>query len=138
MAIADYDAVMALWRDTEGICIRDADSREAIGRYLDRNPGMSFVAESSGRIVGAVLSGHDGRRGFVHHLAVAPGQRRRGLGRKLFASCVEALQREGILKTHLFVLNENDDAFAFWKEAGCAQRQDITTFTFNRSENPLS
>jgi ribosomal protein S18 acetylase RimI-like enzyme len=138
MTMADYDAVVALWKRTEGICLRAADSREAIGRYLQRNQDLSFVAVAAGTIVGAVLSGHDGRRGFVHHLAVDEAHRRRGVGKALFNQCVSALEREGIVKTHLFVLNENEEAFEFWEKAGCAQRRDIATFTHNRSDDPHS
>jgi ribosomal protein S18 acetylase RimI-like enzyme len=138
MRIEDYDEVVALWTKTAGICLRAADSREAIGRYLERNPGLSFVAVSNGKVIGAVLSGHDGRRGFIHHLAVDDGHRRKGLGKQLFASCVHALEKEGILKTHLFVLNENGNAFEFWKKAGCVLREDIATFTHNRSPDPAS
>ena len=138
MTMADYDAAMALWETTPGICIRDVDSRDAIARYLARNPGLSLVAVASGSVVGTVLCGHDGRRGFIHHLAVKEGHRRKGIGRALFDRCVEGLEREGILKTHLFVLNENEGAFAFWEKSGCRKRDDIATFTHNRSVNPHS
>ena len=70
LTIESYDAVLALWKQCEGVGLSDADSKEGIQRYLDRNPGMSFVATASGVVVGAVLAGHDGRRGYVHHLAV--------------------------------------------------------------------
>ncbi|MFS1430561.1 GNAT family N-acetyltransferase, partial [Vibrio splendidus] len=71
MAISDYDSVIALWCQTEGMSIRDADSKESIASYLDRNPGLSFVAESNNEIIGAVLVGTDGRRGYLQHLAVS-------------------------------------------------------------------
>jgi hypothetical protein len=75
-ALADYDTVLALWRSCEGIGLSDSDTREAIATYLARNPGLSLVAtDADGVIVGAVLGGHDGRRGYLHHLAVAPAHR---------------------------------------------------------------
>jgi N-acetylglutamate synthase len=75
-----YDAVLALWRQCEGIGLSQADSRENIQRYLERNPGMSFIATFNGTVVGAVLCGHDGRRGYIHHLAVHPSCRRTKTG----------------------------------------------------------
>src|SRR5439155_1555746 len=80
---SDYDDAMALWRQTEGLALRGADSREAVLHYLKRNPGTSFVARERRTLLGAVLGGHDGRRGYLHHLAVAPSHRRRGVGRAL-------------------------------------------------------
>ena len=76
-----YDSVLALWQKCEGVGLSDADSREGIQSYLDRNPWMSFVATVDGSVVGAILAGHDGRRGYIHHLAVHPDHRRQGLAR---------------------------------------------------------
>ena len=71
--IKDYDAVFALWRRSEGVGLNESDTRAAIASFLRRNPRHSFIAEKQGRIIGAVLCGHDGRRGYLHHLAVASG-----------------------------------------------------------------
>lgn len=123
MTMADYDEVYTLWEATEGVGLSSADSREAIARYLARNPGMSFVArDAQGSLVGAVLCGHDGRRGFLHHLAVKPGCRRQGLGRALAERCLVALTGEGIDKCHLFVFKENQNGRAFWEKLGWAER----------------
>ena len=83
MTSEDYDAVYALWQATEGLGLSDADSREAIARYLERNPGLSFIAVENEELLGTVLCGHDGRRGYLHHLAVARSHRGQGLGRRL-------------------------------------------------------
>jgi ribosomal protein S18 acetylase RimI-like enzyme len=95
-AMEDYDSAYALWNRSEGIGLSQADERENIARYLGRNPGQSFVATESGELVGAVLCGNDGRRGFLHHLAVDPGCRRRGVGRALVKRCLEALASQGM------------------------------------------
>lgn len=87
LAILDYDAVMTLWRETPGVGLSAADNREAIAAYLLRNPGLSFAAWDGPRLVGAVLCGHDGRRGYLHHLAVAPAYRRQHLGFELAERC---------------------------------------------------
>jgi ribosomal protein S18 acetylase RimI-like enzyme len=123
---ADYDEVRALWSSSEGLTLREADSRDAIERYLARNPCLSFVARDEGQVVGAVLTGTDGRRGYLQHLAVAPSHRGQGLGRALAERAVEALRALGIAKCHLMVRQENAQARAFWAHVGWSERGDIT------------
>lgn len=125
LTIADYDEVIGLWRRCEGIGLSDADSRENIATYLARNPGMSFLARADGLLAGAVLCGHDGRRGYLHHLAVDARFRRLGLGRRLADRCLAALAAAGIRKCHLFVLEGNEDGLVFWKSAGWQRRTGI-------------
>jgi ribosomal protein S18 acetylase RimI-like enzyme len=123
MTMADYDAVLALWRATEGIGLHDdADSREGVARYLARNPGLSFVAEDGGKIVGAVLCGNDGRRGFLHHLAVQKGYRRSGIGGQLVQRCLSALSEAGLRKCHIFVIADNVEGQRFWRSIGWEER----------------
>lgn len=122
----DYDEVIVLWRATEGLTLREADSRAAITRYLERNPGLSFIARDAGRLVGVVLAGTDGRRGYLQHLAVAPAYRRQGLGRALAQRVIAALGAAGIAKCHLFVRVDNQDARAFWLRLGWTLRDDVT------------
>ncbi len=121
--IDHFEDVLSLWQSSQGLGLSDADSRENIQAYLDRNPSMSFVGLAAGRVCGAVLAGHDGRRGYLHHLAVGPAFRRQGLGRRLVERALEALQGQGIRKCHLFVLRDNGEAVAFWESAGWKTRQ---------------
>jgi ribosomal protein S18 acetylase RimI-like enzyme len=123
--IADYDRVYAIWKKAEGVGLNESDSREAVGRYLRRNPGLSQVAESGGNVVAAVLCGHDGRRGYLHHLAVAREWRRKGLGRALVAACLERLRREGVPKCNLFLFASNRPGRTFWKRLGWSVRADL-------------
>ncbi|MCF5585973.1 GNAT family N-acetyltransferase, partial [Pseudomonas syringae] len=104
MTMDDYDAVIQLMSSTPGISIRDADSRESTARYLERNPGMSFVAEAEGVLCGCVMCGHDGRRGYLQHLIVLPEYRRRGIAHELVERCLECLDALGIYKCHLDVM----------------------------------
>ncbi len=120
-----YDSVLALWQKCEGVGLSDADSREGIQSYLDRNPWMSFVATVDGSVVGAILAGHDGRRGYIHHLAVHPDHRRQGLARQLVDRCLTVLSDSGIQKCHIFIFNSNADGIAFWKSVGWTPRSDI-------------
>jgi len=132
----DYDEVMALWSQTEGLTLRDADSREAITRYLGRNPNLSFVARDQGRLVGVVLAGTDGRRGYLQHLAVAPSHRGQGLGRVLAERAVAALRPLGIEKCHLMVRQENAPARAFWERLGWSERGDIILMSHVDADAP--
>lgn len=134
----DYEDVVALWRNTEGLVLRDVDQRNPIVRYLRSNPGLSFVATVQGRVVGAVLCGTDGRRGYLQHLAVAPGHRRRGIGRALAERCVAALASRGLDKCHLMVLPENEPARAFWRRLGWHERQDVLLMSHVESGSPTA
>jgi putative acetyltransferase len=120
-----YEAVYALWRQSEGIGLSDADSRESIRSYLERNPGMSFVALADGKIVGAILSGHDGRRGYIYHLAVQREYQKQGIGQWLVDSSLQALGKAGIRKSHIFIFQNNREGIAFWKSIGWIHRLDI-------------
>ena len=123
--IADYDAVTALWRRTEGVGLNECDTRRAIAAYLRRNPRLSFVAEQDGRIVGAVLCGHDGRRGYLHHLAVAKRHRQRGIGRRLVNACLAKLRQAGISKCNIFIFANNAAGMKFWVHTGWKLRTEL-------------
>ncbi len=129
MTMADYDEAMALWQITEGMGLRPADERQHIARYLARNPGLSFVARAGETLVGTVLCGHDGRRGYLQHLAVAKRYRRQGIGRALVARALSALRDADINKCHLFVLKTNRQAVDFWKRIGWFERDDLFTLS---------
>ena len=125
MTPADYDEVVALWRATVGIGLSEADERGAIATYLARNPGLSLVALRGGALVGAVLCGYDGRRGYIHHLAVVPAERGRGLGRTLGERCLLGLGALGIGKANIVVFAANAEGQAFWRATGWTGRDDL-------------
>jgi ribosomal protein S18 acetylase RimI-like enzyme len=125
MKLADYDDVLRLWQNTEGVGLNESDSRCAIASYLKRNPGMSFVARDGKVLVGAVLCGHDGRRGCLYHLAIAPSHRRNGLGTKLVRRCLAELKKAGILKCNIFVYADNVEGKRFWRRNGWKNREDL-------------
>src|SRR4030042_2473424 len=111
-----YEQVMTLWKESEGIGLSGADSKENIRSYLERNPNMSLAAkDANGTLVGAVLCGHDGRRGYIHHLAVRSDCRRQGIGRTLVEECLSPLEAAGIQKCHLFIIHDNVSGFEFWQ-----------------------
>lgn len=122
---AAYEQVYNLWQRCEGVGLSSADSPEHIAAYLERNPGMSFLAVDGVNVIGTILGGHDGRRGYIHHLAVAKDYRRLGIGRRLVGRCLSALKTEGIQKCHLFIFHRNEAGIAFWESIGWTFRQDI-------------
>lgn len=125
MKSEDYKEMRRLWEETPGIRISDADSAEKVTSFLERNPGCSFVLEDGARIAGTILGGHDGRRGYLHHLVVREEYRRQGWGRSLISHCLEKLGEAGIKKCHLFVMADNLPGLDFWIKSGWQKREDI-------------
>lgn len=131
MTKEDYARVKDLWMSIRGFAIRSIDdSREGVERFIDRNPGLSVVAEEEGEIVGAILCGHDGRRGCLYHVCVREGWRRRGIGKSMVVHCMEALRRERINKVSLIAFTVNDVGNAFWNEIGWMRRMDLNYYDF--------
>jgi putative acetyltransferase len=129
MSIDDYSGAAVLWRGTEGIGLNESDSEEGVASFLRRNPGLSAIAvSSSGEVVGAILCGHDGRRGYLHHLAVAPGHRNHGIASRLIAWCFERLAAERIQKCNVFLFDDNQDGARFWQHNGWGSRRDLHVF----------
>jgi ribosomal protein S18 acetylase RimI-like enzyme len=133
MSMADYERTMALLVDGEGVRLRAVDSKDAVERYLRRNVGLSFVAEDNGQIVGCIMSGHDGRRGYLQHLYVSPTYRRNGIGQALVSQCLEKLKQLGISKAHIDILTSNQTGVKFWEKHGWQKREDIYRFSFINS-----
>ncbi|MGE5613746.1 MAG: GNAT family N-acetyltransferase [Bacillota bacterium] len=131
MRISDYDEVYAMWRNTPGIRVSDADRKENIQKFLERNKGLSYVCRHNGKIIGTVLCGHDGRRGFIHHVTVAEEYRGKGIGKRLVETSLERLKTEGIDKCHLFAVADNAIGNAFWTATGWEKRKDI--FVYSKS-----
>lgn len=126
MTIGDYDSVYDLWINTPGMGLNlTDDSREGIEKYLRRNPTTCFVASCDGKTVGVIMSGHDGRRGFIHHTAVLPEYRNRGIAKALVENAMEALEKEGINKAALVVFERNELGNGFWEKIGFTKRDDL-------------
>ncbi|HEX4142778.1 MAG TPA: GNAT family N-acetyltransferase [Pirellulales bacterium] len=125
MTQQDLLPVIALWSHTEGVGLNESDSPDRLQAYLLRNPGLSLVVRDGDQVVGAVLCGHDGRRGYLHHLAVTPAYRKRGLGRQMVEACLASLRGVGIQKCNLFIYVDNEPGEQFWKQCGWSRRSDL-------------
>lgn len=126
MTIVDHADFAAMMIRTPGVVLRTADGFEATRRYLERNPGMSFVARPADGhgIVGCAMAGHDGRRGYLQHVMVDPDYRHLGLARMMVERCLAALLEAGIEKVHLDTLADNHQAHRFWHHLGWEDRRD--------------
>ena len=135
MTIEDYDQVRALWMTIKGFAIRSIDdSREGVERFLRRNPTTSVVAVEDGKVVGAILCGHDGRRGCLYHVCVHEDYRKQGIGRAMAAAGMRALREEGINKVSLIAFKKNELGNHFWKDVGWTFREDLNYYDFTLNE----
>jgi N-acetylglutamate synthase len=141
----DYPAAYALWSSMPGIGLSDSDGEDEIRSFLLRNPDLSYVAvNDGGTIVGTVLAGHDGRRGFLYHLAVHPGFRGQKAGERLVSAALQALRRQNIIKCHIMVLADNEIGQGFWSKIGWLKRDNLIIYSMNvpgatgGSEDPCS
>ena len=138
MTIENYEGVKALWMTIKGFAIRSIDdSYVGVERFLKRNPSTSVVAISNGEIVGAILCGHDGRRGCLYHVCVREDMRRRGIGKAMVVKCMNALKAENISKVSLIAFSTNDIGNAFWKEIGWTKREDLNYYDFVLNEDNI-
>lgn len=119
MTLDDYDDVFCLWTETEGLGLRSLDdSKEGIALFLKRNPRTSFVCVEDGVVTGVILCGHDGRRGYIYHTVVRSGCRNRGIATALIEAAISALQKEGITRVCLNVMETNEKGKLFWQKRG--------------------
>ena len=124
----DLPGLLAFWARTPGVGLNESDTPECLKIYLDRNPGLSVIALDGENIAGAVLCGHDGRRGYLYHLAVADKFRRQALGRQLVDRCLARLRAEGIQRCTIFLVAGNAHGEAFWRQTGWFERTDLKAF----------
>ncbi len=131
MQQSDYPKVYQLWKTIKGFGIRSMDdSEEGVARFLLRNPSTSMVAETAGQVVGAILCGHDGRRGCFYHVCVREGYRKQGIGKSMAVKAMKALQEEGINKVCLIAFKKNEVGNSFWKSVGWTFREDLNYYDF--------
>ena len=126
MVINDYEEIYALWLSCAGMGLNNLDdSKEGIDKFLKRNPDTCFVAEVDNKIVGVIMTGTDGRRGYIYHTAVHPNNRKMGIGRKLVNTTLQALNDCGINKVALVVFERNENGNLFWEKLGFTVREDL-------------
>ncbi len=139
MTEADYADVYRLWTSIDGFGIRSIDdSAEGVSRFLRRNPDMSMVAVDGARVVGAILCGHDGRRGCFYHVCVDIAYRKQGIGKEMAVACMRALQAEQINKVSLIAFRSNTVGNRFWQSVGWTFREDLNYYDFTLNEENIT
>jgi len=131
MTIEHYEEVYQLWKAVEGIGLSKADSKDNVIKLLTRNEGLSFIVIIDNKIIGAILGSHDGRRGYMHHLAVDLNYRYNGIGKSLVNKCLEKFKEIGLEKSHIFVFKDNEPAIKFWNRMSYKLRNDISIMSSN-------
>lgn len=135
MTMDDYEDVYALWMGIHGFGIRSVDdAKEGVARFLKRNPTTSMVAFAGEELVGAILCGHDGRRGSLYHVCVREAYRKHGIGQKLVRACLEALKKEQINKVNLIAFKKNAVGNGFWQNLGWTLREDVNYYEYVLNE----
>ena len=126
MTIDDYEKVYELWMSCAGMGLNNLDdSKEGIEKFLKRNPDTCFVADVDNNIIGVIIVGNDGRRGYIYHTAVNPQYRKQGIAKGLVDAAMTALQKIGINKAALVVFNRNEIGNDFWEKMGFTVRNDL-------------
>lgn len=129
MTMEDFDEVHSLWMEIHGFGIRSIDdSKEGVERFIRRNPTTSMVAVAEGKIIGAILCGHDGRRGCLYHVCVQEAYRNHGIGQKMVVKCLDALKAEKINKVNLIAFRKNEVGNRFWQGLGWNFREDVNYY----------
>ena len=131
MRISDYEEAIHLWKSLPGMGLSGADEKPEIIYFLGKNQETCFVAVNEEKLIGTILGGSDGRRGYIYHLAVQQSEQKKGIGKKLLQACISAFQDSGIQKCHIFVIIDNISGIAFWKRMGWNKRDDILVMSKN-------
>ncbi len=138
IVIEDYDALFTLWKSIAGMGLRSLDdSREGIEKFIRRNPETSFCAVDGEKLVGCILCGNDGRRGYIYHACVNPDYRKNGVGKQLVELALAALKKEGINKCALVCFSSNELGNGFWRSLGWEMRTDLNYFNMIIEENNI-
>ena len=138
MEDSDYDEVYKLWTTIHGFAMRSLDDSEAgVKSFLKRNPGLSVVAVSEGKIVGAILVGHDGRRACFYHVCVHEDYRKHGIGKTMASEAMMRLKEEGINKVQLVAFKDNELGNGFWQAEQWIMRKDLNVYDFTLNEENI-
>ncbi|KKM89258.1 hypothetical protein LCGC14_1250530 [marine sediment metagenome] len=129
-----YDDLIELWRIT-GISLGSSDNKEELARMSRQNPDLFLIGKVSDAIIGVVMGGFDGRRGYVHHLAVDQNYQKKGYGKLLMNELIKRFRQKGIHKVHLFIEKRNNKVVNFYRNLGWEVREDLIMMSFVPDKN---
>ena len=119
MDIKHYEEIITLWKNTEGVGLNEYDdSKKSIKKFIEKNPNTCFIAEINTEVIGTIMGGYDGRRGFIYHLMVKHEHRKHGIGKNLLEKVEIGLRREGVRRIYLVLIKENETGMRFWENNG--------------------
>lgn len=135
MEILDFDEVATLWKEELGLSPND--TKDSISVYLTRNENMSYICKSDpgNEVVGAILAGHDGRHGYIYHLAVKKDHRRKGIASKLVDLSKAALQKEGLLRINIGISTGSTEAESFWKKCAWRKLENLDMYSMSITDS---
>jgi len=124
-----YEDVVIIWKKT-GISITSSDTKKEVNVMLNKNPDLCLIAKIDEKVIGVVMGGFDGRRGYVHHLAIDPEYQRKGYGKLLMDELTERFQKKRVHKVHHFIEKHNKDVINFYRKLGWEIRNDLVMMSF--------
>ncbi|MFW9852150.1 MAG: GNAT family N-acetyltransferase [Candidatus Thorarchaeota archaeon] len=124
-----YERVNELW-EICGITLGSSDTRDQVQRVLNYSADLFFVGIKDNKIIAVVIGAFDGRRGYVHHLAVDPKLQKEGYGRLMMEELHKRFKEKKIHKVHLFVEVDNEGVIEFYKKVGWHTRDDLKMMSF--------
>ncbi|MFX1600739.1 MAG: GNAT family N-acetyltransferase [Promethearchaeota archaeon] len=129
-----YKEVIEIWRKA-GISVGSTDTEEELERMVKRNPQLFLIGKVDEKIISVVMGGFDGRRGYVHHLAVDPDFQKKGYGKALIDELIDRFRKLGIHKVHLFIEKYNKKVVQFYKNLGWDIRDDLIMMSYVPDKN---
>lgn len=124
-----YKEVIELWRKT-GISVGSTDTKEELKRMVERNPHLFLIGKKDEKVIGAVMGGFDGRRGYVHHLAVHPNYQKKGYGKMIIDELMKRFRKMRVHKVHLFIEKYNKEVVKFYQNLGWDIRDDLIMMSY--------
>ena len=128
-SIDSYNQVHKLWRKV-GISVGSSDSKEELEKMLKRNPNLFLIGKRNDKVIAVVMGGFDGRRGYVHHLAIDSNYRKKGYGRMMMDKIHNIFLQMGVHKVHLFIEKTNIEVVSFYESMGWEKRDDLIIMSY--------
>jgi len=134
LSIKFYEEAIALWKRA-GIDVGSSDTLNEINIMINKNPDLCLIGKLDNKVIEVVMGGFDGRRGYIHHLAVDPDYQKRGYGRIMMNNLIEKFRQKGVHKVHLFIEKYNKEAVKFYLKLGWEIREDLIMMSYVPDKN---
>ena len=129
-----YEEVVELWRKS-GISVGSTDTKEELERVVRLTPQLFLVGKIDEKIISVVIGGFDGRRGYLHHLAVDPAYQKKGYGKLMMDELMKKFRELGVHKVHLFIEKHNKTVVDFYRNLGWDIRDDLIMMSYIPDKN---